>query len=81
MKAWRARGIRIEEVEVDRIKRASVWIDGQRRCAHSVYENYYETLGEAYAAVLAEAESNLKGAHQALDRARSNLEIVKTMKP
>lgn len=72
---------RIDPGGVDKHNDKSVWIKGRRSARISSFDSYFPTWEQAHEALLASAEVELDAKKRQMDRARSNLETVKAMKP
>lgn len=81
MKVYREIWGKIEEIEADKIEEKSVWIKGRRRNRISDWESFFKTWDEAKAFMVDRLENELAAAKQELDKARSNLEAAKALKP
>lgn len=73
--------VEIHALEVERETDSSVWINGRRAAKRSEYHNYFDKWEGAHALLLAKAYSELDQSQKRLDRAQSNLEEIKKLKP
>jgi hypothetical protein len=64
----------IVEVHVDKKTESSVYINGRRRAIRSKYYVCFDTLAEAQAFVIGEAEAKFEQAKIRMERAERNLE-------
>jgi hypothetical protein len=72
---------KIEEVEVERESKSSVWINGRRNAKRSDYHNYFDTWLDAKQAIVNRQESRCASLRRQLEVSNSVLGNINGLKP
>jgi hypothetical protein len=69
----------IDAVECERETESSVFINGRRNLKRSSYDNFYDTWGEAHAALLANAQRLVEQRRKDMARSEASLLAIQAM--
>lgn len=76
---WRADGVGIRPVEVERETGASVWINGRRHTRYGPVYQYHDTWAEAHAWLMSQAQDRVIQCRRQLELANARLGNIKGM--